>query len=169
MPPRTTYELMAQYNQWMNQKIYVVCAKIPDAERKRDLGAFFKSLHGTLNHLLYGDKAWMERLAQGTYTPQTIGANLYEDFTELRAEREKMDAWILSWASTLDETWLRQPFTYTSNVDKKTRTLPTWCLVMHMFNHQTHHRGQATTLMKQLGHDPGDTDIPFMPQFGDGV
>jgi uncharacterized damage-inducible protein DinB len=55
------------------------------------------------------------------------------------------------------------PFTYTSKVDGRTRTLPTWVLVVHLFNHQTHHRGQLTTLLNQLGCDPGSTDLPFMP------
>jgi uncharacterized damage-inducible protein DinB len=55
------YQLMADYNHWMNQKLYAICAEIPDEKRKEDLGAFFQSIHGTLNHLLYGDRAWMGR------------------------------------------------------------------------------------------------------------
>jgi len=76
---------------------------------------------------------------------------------------KKLDDEIVAWAQTLSEDWLQSPSTYTSSVDGKTRTLPTWVLVVHMFNHQTHHRGQLTTLLKQLGVDPGITDIPWLP------
>lgn len=157
------FQLMAQYNRWMNQKLYAVCAEIPDAERKRDLGAFFKSIHGTLNHLLYGDKALMGRFVGEPFNIKVIGQELYANFEELRKAREKTDREILEWSRRLDPDWLKQPFKYTSNVNGKTRALPTWVLVTHMFNHQTHHRGQATTLIKQLGYEPGITDIPWLP------
>ena len=78
-------------------------------------------------------------------------------------EWEKCDREILEWFIHLDADWLNRPFEYTSNADGKHRTLPTWVLVTHMFNHQTHHRGQVTTLVKQLGYDCGVTDIPWLP------
>jgi len=56
------------------------------------------------------------------------------------------------------------PFEYTNNVDQKTRVLSAWMLVTHLFNHQTHHRGQLTTLIKQLGYEPGITDLPWLPE-----
>lgn len=157
------YQLMAQYNLWMNQKIYTICSNIPDQKRKQDLGAFFKSVHGTLNHLLYGDKAWMGRFTKEPFSVNAIAQELYCDFDALKAEREKTDEEILEWSKHLDPKWLSQEFEYTSNVDNKRRVLPTWVLVTHMFNHQTHHRGQVTTLIKQLGYDPGVTDIPWLP------
>jgi uncharacterized damage-inducible protein DinB len=157
------YQLMAEYNCWMNQSLYSVCSEIPDEKRKQDLGAFFKSIHGTLNHLLYGDKAWMGRFTNNLFSVAAIGQELYADFEELRVEREKMDQQILEWSMKLDPVWLRQPFEYTSNVDGKHRVLPASILVTHMFNHQTHHRGQITTLIKQLGYEPGVTDIPWLP------
>lgn len=167
MIDNTHYVLMAEYNQWMNNKLYAVCAGIPDRDRKRDLGAFFKSIHGTLNHLLYGDKAWMGRFTGQTIDGLTMGLDLYEDFHELRRAREEMDKHILKWAMELTSDWLARPFQFTSKVDNRTRTLPTWALVSHMFNHQTHHRGQLTTLIRQLGRDPGVTDIPWLPRFED--
>lgn len=139
------YQLMAEYNCWMNQSLYSVCSKIPDEKRKQDLGAFFKSIHGTLNHLLYGDMAWMGRFTNNQFSVAAIGQELYADFEALRVEREKIDQQILEWSMKLDPAWLRQPFEYTSNADGKRRVLPTWILVTHMFNHQTHHRGQITT------------------------
>ena len=165
MQPKNNFQLMARYNQWMNEKLYRVCADIPDEDRKRDLGAFFRSIHGTLNHLLYGDKAWMGRFTGRLLQVTVIGQALCDDFEELQAERQVTDQQILEWTQDLSSEWLASPFEYTSNVDGKTRLLPTWVLVTHMFNHQTHHRGQVTTLIKQLGREPGITDLPWLPEF----
>jgi uncharacterized damage-inducible protein DinB len=162
MAERTYYQTMAEYNEWMNQKLYAICADIPDQVRKQDRGAFFKSIHGTLNHLLFGDRVWMGRFT-GQPLSARIGEELYSDFDTLRQEREITDRQILAWAQQLSPAWLNQPFTYTSGIDGKSRTLPTWVLVTHMFNHQIHHRGQLTTLLSQLGYDPGVTDLPWMP------
>lgn len=163
MGDRTYYSTMAEYNQWMNRKIYAVCVQLPDEMRKKDMGAFFKSIHGTLNHLLSGDRAWMGRFTQQPNFPKRIGAELYSDFEDLHRTRIEMDQTIVDWAATLSPEWLNQPFEYTSSVDKKTRIFPAWLLVTHMFNHQTHHRGQLTTLLTQLGYDPGITDLPWLP------
>ncbi|UAJ72282.1 damage-inducible protein DinB [Synechocystis sp. PCC 7339] len=156
------FELMAQYNQWINGKIYAVCAEIPDDMRKKDLGAFFKSIDGTLNHILYGDKAWLGRFTKQSLTSKSIGQELYQNFDALWAERSAMDQEILHWSQNLSSPWLETPFEYTSNTDGKTRIMPTWVLVTHMFNHQTHHRGQVTTLIKQLGYEPGIVDLPWL-------
>jgi uncharacterized damage-inducible protein DinB len=162
---KLSFELLARYNQWMNQKLYVICAEIPDADRTKDMGAFFKSVHGTLNHLLYGDKAWMGRFTGRSLEGLEIGAELYADFDQLREARERMDRHIIVWSESLKPEWLASDFEFTSMVDGKTRRIPAWVLVTHMFNHQTHHRGQLTTLLKQLGFDTGITDLPFMPEF----
>lgn len=154
---------MAQYNQWMNQKLYAICAELSDSDRKQNRDAFFKSIHGTLNHLLYGDRAWMGRFTNEPFAVKVIGQELYEDFEELRQQREMTDCQIADWTNQLSQMWLSQPFAYTSNVDGKTRVLATEALVVHFFNHQTHHRGQLTTLISQAGKDPGITDLPWLP------
>lgn len=157
------YRTMARYNQWMNEKIYACCAQLSDGDRKADRGAFFKSIHGTLNHLLYGDRVWMGRLSHQPYSYPRLGQDLYADFGELRQARIEMDAALIGWVATFTPAWLAQPFAYTSNIDRQARLLPTWLLVTHLFNHQTHHRGQVTTLLCQLGVDPGPTDLPWLP------
>src|SRR5690606_24297416 len=124
------------------------------------------SIHGTLNHLLYGDKMWMGRFLNKPFKGAVMGQVLHESFDELRAEREPLDETICHWANRLDGDWLSAPFTFISGVDGKTRTATAWILVTHMFNHQTHHRGQLTTLIKQAGYEPGITDIPWMPELG---
>ncbi len=158
-----SYSLMADYNAWMNRNLYGLAAGLPDEERKRDLGAFFKSLHSTLNHILFADLVFLARFTGSAMPEGDFGSELHHDFETLRAEREEVDARILNWIANLDRSGLAEPLTFTSMVDGVTRTLPTWVMVTQMFNHQTHHRGQATTLLKQLGVDPGITDIPWLP------
>ncbi len=157
------YRLMAEYNQWMNQKIYSVCAELPDEKRKENLGAFFKSIHGTLNHLIWADRVWLGRLSGQSFPVGPMGEDVYADFETMHKERAKMDAFILDWAQSLREVWLVEPYQFTSVQDGKIRRAPAWVFVTQVFNHQTHHRGQLTTLLKQLGHDPGPTDIPWIP------
>lgn len=157
-------QTMAAYNQWINQKIYAICEGLPEDLRTRDMGAFFKSIHGTLNHLLYGDLVWLHRFTQQPLDGLTLGEDLYSDFAVLQRQRAKTDQVLIAWADAVTEGWLEQPFEYTSQVDNKLRVLPTWVLVTHLFNHQTHHRGQLTTLLTQLGHDPGVTDLLWLPK-----
>jgi uncharacterized damage-inducible protein DinB len=157
------FRLMAEYNSWMNGRLYELCAGLSDAERRCDRGAFFKSIHGTLDHLLYGDLAWMSRFTGSPPEPPPLGVEICPDFEELRRARRRLDTEIRAWAASLRRDWLEAPFTYTSKVDGQTRTLPAWVLVVHMFNHQTHHRGQLTTLLMQAGLDPGVTDLPWLP------
>ena len=159
---------MAAYNRWMNQRLYALCAGLGDAERKRDRGAFFKSVHGILNHLLYGDRAWMSRFLGRDLGWKGPADELYGDFDDLRAARDTLDGLIEDWAGRLEEAWLAADFTYTSRIDGRTRTRPAWLLVTHLFNHQTHHRGQLTTLLSQMGVDPGVTDLPWLPQLTSG-
>jgi uncharacterized damage-inducible protein DinB len=154
---------MAAYNRWMNERLYALCGGIPDAERRRDRGAFFGSIHATLDHIAYADTAFLSRFTGDPPEVPPLGVVLHPGWDELAAVRAALDARLEAWAGGLTNAWLRAPHTYASNVDGATRTLPTWVLVAHLFNHQTHHRGQLTTLLSQLGHDPGITDLPFMP------
>ena len=154
---------LSRYNRWMNERLYALCADLPDDERRRDRGAFFGSIHGTLNHLVYADLALLSRFTGDPPHVPPLGPELYADFDELSSVRAVLDQRLLDWTAGLTREWLEAPFTYTSRVDGAPRTLPTWGLVAHLFNHQTHHRGQLTTLLSQLGRDPGITDLPFMP------
>ena len=157
--------LMAQYNEWMNARLYALCATLSDAELRKDRGAFFRSIYGTLNHIAYGDLAFLARFTDNQGVVPEPGADLFGSFSRLRTQREALDQRILAWTATHSAEWLAEPLTYTSKIDGKTRTVAKWVLVTHLFNHQTHHRGQVTTLLSQMGLDVGTTDIPFMPQF----
>ena len=153
---------MARYNRWMNEKLYACCAQLTDAQRKEDVGAFFKSIHGTLNHLLVGDRVWMGRFTGVPFAVRSLAQELYADFGELRAERARTDGEIVAWSERLRPEDLDGVLAYTSIVNPAPRTEAMDLAVTHFFNHQTHHRGQLTTLLMQRGIDPGVTDLMWM-------
>lgn len=157
--------LMAQYNEWMNSRLFALCATLSDTELHEDRGAFFKSIYATLNHIAYGDLAFLSRFTGNPSAVPELGMDLFGTFEHLRSERTALDQRILVWSVSLSPAWLAELLTYTSKIDGRTRTAPKWVLVTHMFNHQTHHRGQITTLLSQLGLNFDSTDIPFMSQF----
>jgi uncharacterized damage-inducible protein DinB len=157
------YRTMARYNRWMNEKLYSVCAEIPDADRKADLGAFFKSIHGILNHLLLTDCAWMGRFTGVPFAASSLDQELFSGFDELRQERAVTDAAIEAWVAGLTEEALSGTLRFTTFTNPEVREAPLWHAVTHIFNHQTHHRGQLTTLMSQLGYDSGVTDLMWLP------
>ena len=154
---------MSAYNRWMNERIYAICQGIPEEQRRLDRGAFFGSIHGTLNHLVYADLAFLSRFTGDPPEVPPLGVELYAELGELARVRAALDARLESWTAGLTQEWLESPHTYTSRADGKTRTLASWKLSVHLFNHQAHHRGQLTTLLSQLGHDPGVTDLPAAP------
>jgi len=155
---------MAAYNRWMNEGLYDVCAALSADARNADRGAFFRSVHGTLNHLLLGDKVWMGRFTDRPFVVRSLDQELYADFAELRSERARMDAAIEAWARGLTDAVLRGELVYTSIVNPQRHSADMAICVMHFFNHQTHHRGQLTTLLSQLGVDFGTTDLIAMPE-----
>jgi uncharacterized damage-inducible protein DinB len=155
---------MEAYNRWMNDRLYDCCSKLSDEERKREAGAFFKSIHGTLNHLLLGDRIWLGRFMGKPFVVMSLDQELYPDFTQLRSERKATDAEISVWISTLSEDDIAGELSYVSVVNPKPRRIPLWVAVTHFFNHQTHHRGQLTTLLVQRGIDPGVTDLIWLPE-----
>lgn len=161
--------LMARYNQWMNRKLYAACATLSDAERRADRGAFFKSIHGTLNHLMFADEAWLRRFSGRSLDGLAIGVELFPDFEAMRARRETLDEDLIALAASFTPAWLAADFSFHSMGLGKTFTRPAWTLVTHLFNHQTHHRGQLTTLMTQVGLEVGLTDLAAMPGFAEPV
>jgi len=159
------YQLLARYNRWMNEKLYAVSARLTDEQRKEDRGAFFRSIHATLNHLLLADRVLMGRFTGVPLEPDWLGPGairsldqeLYRDFDELWGARRKMDDEITHWVGTLGPEQLAAPLRYVRQ--GVVSGFPFWWSVAHLFNHQTHHRGQVTTLLMQAGHNPGVTDL----------
>ena len=150
---------LATYNHSMNGRLYDLCASLSIEERRKDRGVFFGSIHGTLNHLLLGDRLWLGRFMGDPFKVDSLDQELYKDFSELRRERDKTDNEIISWAGALTNESLDGHFEFTTFVNPKTRKCALWVTVTHFFNHQTHHRGQLTALLSQLGIDYGVTDF----------
>jgi uncharacterized damage-inducible protein DinB len=159
-------ERMARYNRWQNENLYSAADRLSEIERCRERGAFWGSIQNTLNHLLWGDRMWMSRLT-GSPRP-SVGiadsGSLYADWTALKAERIRFDQTIIDWADTIAPSWLAAEMTYYSLPVQRDVTQLHWVLVTHLFNHQTHHRGQVHCMLTQAGERPSDTDLPFMPE-----
>jgi uncharacterized damage-inducible protein DinB len=160
--------LLAEYNAWMNGKLYAACATLSDEDRKRDRGAFFRSIHGTLNHVLLADSVWMGRFDGTPFAFNALDQELFASFDELRERRIEMDQRIERWARGLTDAALGARFEFTSKITKRTHAPTLWRVVLHFFNHQTHHRGQLTTLLSQARVDYGVTDLFLMPGLLDG-
>ena len=152
---------MAAYNAEMNRRLYAAAARLSDAERRADRGAFFGSIHGTLNHLLWADRMWMSRFAgwDRPAVPLAGSRNLIEDFEALRPARVDTDAALLGWAAGLRQAWLEGQLTWLSGAVGREVTRPVATLVVHLFNHQTHHRGQVHAMLTAAGEQTGDTDL----------
>ena len=165
MIDRAYVQRMARYNRWQNDNLDGVADTLSDAERRRERGGWFGSIHKTLSHLLWADQIWMSRFAD---VPKPKGGipesvELYPDWESLKAERQSFDRTIIDWADNVGDAWLAADQTYYSGATKRDWTRPRWMLVTHLFNHQTHHRGQVHTMLTQAGGRPGDTDLPFLP------
>ncbi len=162
--------LMANYNQWMNRKLYDAALTLTDAELARDRQAFFGSILGTLNHLALGDTVWLKRFAQhpagyaalaplnAVSAPADLKQLAFADIRELAAHRSWLDQLIVDWSHTVQEIDLDHRLHY-SNMRGVSADKNFFSLLVHFFNHQTHHRGQATTLLTQAGLDVGTTDL----------
>ena len=145
------YAMFARYNAWANRRLYDAAAALPDADYRAERGAFFGSLHKTLNHLLATDRIWMHRFTGEGPTYTRLDVVPCEDFQLLRSEREAEDRRIEAFVDGLDEARLAQTFTYRTITSPMDVTQPLAPALSHFFNHQTHHRGQAHALLSGIG------------------
>lgn len=160
--------LMAGYNAWQNWQMANAMMRLTNAALIEDRGAFFASIMGTANHLLWGDMMWMSRfdgspppaggIKESTGLIKTLGA--------WRTARERMDERIRIWAGQIDNDALWSRLSYHSQVQGGEITVEMEACVIHFFNHQTHHRGQIHAMLTAAGEDPGHTDLVFMPASG---
>ncbi len=158
------YRAHARYNRWMNEKLLAACALLSDEERRRDLGAPFGSIHGLWNHILLADRGWLSRFAGEPFPFQSLDEEICADFAPLRQERAQTDDAIDQFVAGLTPERLEAPLTFVSLSIPRRRSLPLYVAVSHLFNHQTHHRGQITALLEQLGGDCGVTDLAALPE-----
>ena len=168
------YRFLARYNRWFNQRLYAACDGLSDTARKQDRGAFFGSIHRTLNHLLVADQVWLRRFVDcGTVHSAVwpmltdairmpphhpLNQPLHADWNALRTHRETLDAALEAWLADAPADMPSWTMAY-ANSQGTQRQHPLWQALTHFFNHQTHHRGQVTTLLSQQGVDIGVTDL----------
>jgi uncharacterized damage-inducible protein DinB len=151
--------MLAAYNGWANRRLYAAVASLPDAEYRADRGAFFGSLHGTLNHLLVGDRIWLSRLTGSGEAPTRLDVILYEDFAALRAARAVEDERLEAYVGQLGEDDLAGTLRYRTTRSPELIEQQLVPLLLHVFNHQTHHRGQAHCLLTGLSGEAPSLDL----------
>lgn len=158
-------ERMARYNRWQNGSIYGAADTLSDAERRADRGAFWRSIHRTLSHLLWGDTIWMSRFEGGEKPDAAIAGSgdWVTGWDDLKARRAAMDARMLDWAQAAGPGEVEGDLTWVSGAVGRTVTQPRAVCLVQLFNHQTHHRGQVHAMLTAAGAKPLDTDLPFMP------
>jgi uncharacterized damage-inducible protein DinB len=166
------YRMFAGYNAWCNARLYDAVATVSDADYRADRGAFFKSLHGTLNHLLVGDRIWMARFTGTGELPKSLDAILYDGLAPLRAARVAEDARITRYITGLSEADLAGSIRYRTFVRPAEIVQELAPALDHFFNHQTHHRGQAHALLSAvIGNDatPSFDLIIYQRETGVGI
>ena len=164
------FEMMAAYNQWANRRLYDACAALSTEERRAGLGAFFGSLHGTLNHILVADRLWMARLEGSEPPGDALDAVLHEKFVDLRTAREAEDARIAAYVTGLREAQLMEPIGYARVTRDERVTQPRWSALQHVFNHQTHHRGQCHAMLTRIATEAPSFDlVAFQRETGRGM
>lgn len=170
MSLKNHFELLAAYNQWMNSKVYEAAGQLSATDLAKDRGAFFGSILGTLNHILVGDILWLKRFAThpsclnslrevaDLQNPTSLDQILFDDLGRLSDQRIWLDRQIINWIAELSESDLDFVLSYhdIKGIPAKKRYSS---LVLHFFNHQTHHRGQVSALLSQAGVDIGVTDL----------
>lgn len=162
------FQMFASYNRWANAILYDAAEKLDPAAFDLDVGAFFKSLNGTLNHMVVTDRIWMYRFTGKGTVHGALDEMPYPLLADLRAARDAEDARIVAFADTLDDEKLRSTFTYTPITDPREITQPLAPTLAHVFNHQTHHRGQAHTILSLLGETPPSLDLIYFLRSDEG-
>ena len=155
---------MARYNAWQNEALIAATDTLSEPARRQDRGAFFGSIEATFLHIFWADQMWMSRLAVGQVDPPGARplANVTTDWAGFKARRAEMDMLIEAWANALGEADFATPLHWYSGIQKRDVTEDRAFIITHMFNHQTHHRGQIHTMLTSAGVVPEDTDLMLM-------
>ncbi len=159
MDPLAHFRMLAGYNAWANTRLYTAAAALPDADYRADRGAFFRSVHGTLNHLLVTDRIWIARLSETDIPALALDAILFDELAALRAARADQDRRILDFVSALDSAGLDRVVRYRRVSTPDVYEQAVAPALLHLFNHQTHHRGQVHAMMTGLGHKAPELDL----------
>jgi uncharacterized damage-inducible protein DinB len=161
------FDTFARFNAWANQRLYEAVGAIDDDEYRADRGVFFRSLHGTLNHLLASDRIWMRRITGTGDAPERLDAILFDDFASLRAALEAEDRRIVDHVGRLTEAELAGVIRYRRVSTPEVFEQPLGPALAHLFNHQTHHRGQAHAVLTGLGRAAPELDLLYFQRLSD--
>jgi len=153
------FQLLANFNTWANTKIISSCKELNDAEYKKDRKAFFSSIHGTLNHLLVVDKAYISRIEGKDHGLKSLDQILFKNLFQLEEARIKEDKRLVDLINNLSKESLHKEIAY-QGFDKSKQTYTINLILITLFNHQTHHRGQIHNMLSQAGVKPPQIDIP---------
>jgi uncharacterized damage-inducible protein DinB len=165
---KTHFQMFAAYNQWANAVLYSAAEQLSVEDYKLDRGAFFKSVHGTLNHTLVADRIWMKRFTGEGDAPKRLDAIICDDLQKLSIERRREDQRIIAWLSGIDAKALAGRFTYTAITDMRTISQRLAPALAHFFNHQTHHRGQVHGLLTGFGREAPVLDLVYFQRTEEG-
>ncbi|MBN4066302.1 damage-inducible protein DinB [Ahrensia sp. AH-315-G08] len=155
------FKMFARYNAWANDRLYEAAAALSDAQYNADCRAFFKSMNGTLNHILVADLVWMGRFENTNGAPRKLDANLHEEFSALRSARIEMDQHIIDYCDGLSRKQVEGSITYTPITIPEEVTIELAPALSHVFNHQTHHRGQSHAILTQLTGEAPAIDLIY--------
>ena len=159
---KTHFVMMASYNAWANARLFRMAGALADELYRKEVGAYFKSLHGTLNHLLVADRIWMRRLTGLGDHADKLNAILFDDLSSLHAARVEEDSRLLRFVQGLAEPAFEEVLDYRmlNGAPQRQRRRE---ILAHLFNHQTHHRGQAHAILTVLGvTEPDPLDLLIM-------
>jgi uncharacterized damage-inducible protein DinB len=162
------FAMMAAYNAWANERVYDAAAELSDDEFNRDMGAFFRSMCGTLNHLLTADRIWLKRFTGEGDAPAKLDTILFPVFDSLRIARQAEDRRIIDWIDSLTNDDIAGRFTYVTVTDMRTVSQRLAPALSHFFNHQTHHRGQAHMILTALGKPSLGLDLIYFQRTESG-
>jgi uncharacterized damage-inducible protein DinB len=153
------FKIYAAYNSVMNNRILDCCGTLEPPVLLEDLGAYFGSILGTLNHLINADEVWLSRFTGEPHQIKALDQIRFDSLEKVRHHRTELDKVICQFVGSLDAVKLQRTLSYVSFVAPQWREVELGKALLHFFNHQTHHRGQITTLLFQKGRDPGLTDL----------
>ena len=165
---RQHFQMFASYNRWANTQIHEAASALDEDELNRNTGAFFGSMIGTLNHVLVADRIWLKRFTGEGAAASKLDTILHPDLPSLRAARDAEDARIVAWIDSLGDKDFRGRFTYITVTDMRTVSQRLAPALAHFFNHQTHHRGQAHTILTSLGKPSLALDLIYFQRTEEG-
>jgi uncharacterized damage-inducible protein DinB len=165
---RQHFQMFAAYNRWANGLVYEAAGQLDEDQMNRNTGAFFGSLMGTLNHVLVADRIWLKRFTGEGTAPKALDTILHRDLDGLRGARAAEDQRIVDWIDGLSDEQLAGRFTYLTVTDMRTVSQRLAPALAHLFNHQTHHRGQAHAILTTLGQPSLSLDLIYFQRTEEG-